>query len=66
MGSFQLRLPGLMLSTAEPQKARVMVHICSAQGVALLGGVALLEEVCHCGHGSDTVSLHEHLHSCTY
>ena len=29
----------------------VMVCICSAQGVVLLGGVALLELVCHCGHG---------------
>jgi hypothetical protein len=26
----------------------VMVCICLAQGVALLGSVALLEEVCHC------------------
>jgi hypothetical protein len=29
----------------------VMVCVCSAQGVALLGGVALLEWVCHCGCG---------------
>ena len=29
----------------------VMVCICLAQGVAVLGGVALLEWVCHCGHG---------------
>ena len=29
----------------------MMVCICSAQGVAPLGGVALLEEVCHCGCG---------------
>ena len=29
----------------------VVVGICLAQGVALLGGVALLEEVCHCGGG---------------
>ncbi len=28
-----------------------MVCICSAQGVALLEGVTLLEEVCHCGGG---------------
>jgi hypothetical protein len=27
----------------------VMVCICLAQGVAVLGGVALLEWVCHCG-----------------
>jgi hypothetical protein len=26
----------------------MMVCICSAQGVALLGGVALLEKMCHC------------------
>jgi hypothetical protein len=25
--------------------------LCLAHGVALLGGVALLEEVCHCGGG---------------
>jgi hypothetical protein len=29
----------------------VMVCLCSAQGVALLEGVALFEKVCHCGHG---------------
>lgn len=29
----------------------VAVCICSAQGMALLEGVALLEYVCHCGHG---------------
>jgi len=29
----------------------VMVCICSFQGVSLLEGVALLEEVCHCGGG---------------
>jgi len=28
-----------------------MVCICLAQGVALFGGVAMLEQVCHCGHG---------------
>jgi hypothetical protein len=28
-----------------------MVYICLAQGVALLGSVALLNYVCHCGHG---------------
>ena len=27
------------------------VEICLAQGTAGLGGVALLEEVCHCGCG---------------
>ena len=32
-------------------KASVMVCICSAQGVALVEGVALLEWVCHCRHG---------------
>ena len=31
--------------------AIVMVHICLAQGVALLGDVALLELMCHCGCG---------------
>ena len=29
----------------------VMVCICLAQGVELLGGMTLLEKVCHCGHG---------------
>ena len=29
----------------------VGVWICLVQGVALLGGVSLLEEVCHCGCG---------------
>jgi hypothetical protein len=29
----------------------VMVCIYSAQGVVLLEGVALLEEMCHCGRG---------------
>ena len=29
----------------------VMVSICSSQGVALLEGVALLDEVCHCRGG---------------
>jgi hypothetical protein len=29
----------------------VMVYICSAKGVARLEGVALLEQVCHCGCG---------------
>jgi hypothetical protein len=29
----------------------VVVCICLAQGMALLGGVTLLEEVCHCGCG---------------
>ena len=29
----------------------VMVCICLAQGVALVEGVALLEEVCHSGDG---------------
>ena len=29
----------------------VVVCICLAQRVALLGGVDLLEEVCHCGDG---------------
>jgi hypothetical protein len=30
-------------------KSLVVVLIFLAQGGALLGGVALLEEVCHCG-----------------
>ena len=29
----------------------VVIWICLAQGVALLGGVPLLEQVCHCGCG---------------
>jgi hypothetical protein len=33
------------------RKASVMVCIYLAQGVALLGGLALLEKVCHCGCG---------------
>ena len=31
--------------------AFVVVRICLALGAAQLGGVALLEEVCHCGGG---------------
>jgi len=31
-------------------KSGVVVCMCLAQGMALLGGVALLEEACHCGH----------------
>jgi hypothetical protein len=33
----------------------VMVLICFTQGVALLGGMTFLEEVCHCGAGFETV-----------
>jgi len=33
----------------------VMICICLAQGVALLEGVALMEEVCHCGVGLETL-----------
>jgi hypothetical protein len=29
----------------------MVVLICLAQGMALLGGVILFEEVCHCGVG---------------
>jgi hypothetical protein len=32
-----------------PLVGLVMVCICSSQRVALLEGVALLEQVCHCG-----------------
>ena len=35
----------------------MMVCVCLAQGVALLGGVALLELVCHCGRGLYTLTL---------
>jgi hypothetical protein len=28
----------------------VVVLLCLAQGIALFEGMALLEEVCHCGH----------------
>jgi len=35
----------------ETQLASCNGLMCLAQGVALLGGVALLEEVCHCGRG---------------
>ena len=31
------------------RKTSVVVCLCSAQGVTLLGGVALLEKVCHYG-----------------
>jgi len=34
-----------------------MVCICLAQGMALSEGVALLEEVCHCGMGLETLLL---------
>ena len=29
----------------------VMLSMCSSQGVAVVDGVDLLEEVCHCGDG---------------
>jgi len=35
----------------EARELNVMVYICMAQGVALLEGVTLLEEVCHCEGG---------------
>ena len=35
----------------ESMSTSVMISICLAQGVALLGGMTLLEEVCHCRHG---------------
>jgi hypothetical protein len=38
-------------------KAIVMVCMCLAQGVALLGGVAWLEQVCHCGCALKTLAL---------
>jgi hypothetical protein len=34
-----------------------MVCICLAQGVAPLGSVALLNEVCYCGCGHKTLTL---------
>jgi len=37
--------------TMEAREWNMMVFICLAQGVALLEGMALLEEVCHCGGG---------------
>jgi hypothetical protein len=36
---------------SKTKTAVVMVCMCSARGMALLGGVALLEWVCHCGRG---------------
>jgi hypothetical protein len=39
------------------EEDNVMICICLAQGVALLGGVALLEWVCHCGQGLKTLAL---------
>jgi len=35
----------------------MMVCICLAQGVALLGGVALMEYMCYGGHGLKTLTL---------
>ena len=40
----------IMLTTAAILPT-VMVWICLDQRVALLGGLALLEEVCHCAGG---------------
>lgn len=40
-----------------PCTLSVMVYICLIQGMALLGGVDLLELVCHCGHGLKTLTL---------
>jgi hypothetical protein len=46
------RLKGInMTNCCFFETAFVMVWICLAQWVTLLGGVTLLEEVCHCGHG---------------
>jgi hypothetical protein len=42
----------LMFTVATPWGPPVMVCICLAQGVALLGDVALLKKVCHCGLGA--------------
>jgi hypothetical protein len=39
----------------ESREWKMMVYICLAQGVALLGGMALF--VCHCGHGLKTIFL---------
>jgi hypothetical protein len=48
---FQEALRGERQWRKEHRKPLVVVWICLAQEVALLGGVALLEEVCHCGCG---------------
>ena len=44
--------PYTTLNSTESHKCRLcgMIWICLAQGMGLLGGVALLEQVCHCGH----------------
>jgi hypothetical protein len=39
------------------RELNVMVCICLAQGLALLGGVALMELVCHYGCGLKTLTL---------
>jgi hypothetical protein len=39
------------------QRPGVMVCICLAQGVALLRGVVLLEELRHCRHGLEDLTL---------
>jgi hypothetical protein len=41
---------GILLNRLWPLRS-VVVWICLAQGVVLLAGMALLEEVCHCGGG---------------
>ena len=38
-----------------------MVCVCLVQGVALIGGVALLEYVYHCGYGLKTLTLEVNL-----
>jgi hypothetical protein len=40
-----------MCSHYENQYSGVVVWICLAKGMALLGGLALLDEVCHCMGG---------------
>jgi hypothetical protein len=40
-----------LLKNAANRKWNIIVCICLAQEVALFGGIALMEYVCHCGHG---------------
>ena len=41
----------MVMEISTPVSISVMIPICLSQGVSLLEGGNLLEEVCHCGDG---------------
>jgi hypothetical protein len=55
--TYKVRQFGRDLTFPRMASTLVMVCVCLGQGVALLGGVALLEQVCHCGCGLKTLIL---------